>query len=661
MGMLLSGPVESFATPAGCFASSNAGIVTIGNRRFSRSWRITERGLLPVSILLDGQELLAVRNETVQEEIRSRFQVYGAPLTQTGAPALHALLELELPTGGMHYHFAVSSEVSAVVVERIAPESSGDFPNKPEAADPTGLEVDPDVAQAVRDRGFSCCESFRAASAHLKLREFVFADQTDRHDNLLRINEYRLATVEKIALRGTLFAVEDPLSGRGIILLKFAPLPERRPLTDPIDFEWDAETFALHGDRYPWAVIGFDGGWMGLTRALHLFQRELRCVVPGRDGLALSNTWGDRNRDQALNESFMLEEIDIASSLGIDVCQIDDGWQRGVTVNSVKARESGGVWEGYYAANAGFWEVHPGRFPNGLSPLVARAAEKQVGLGLWFSPDSSNDFANWRRDVDTVCRLQREFGVNWIKVDGVKSRTRAGEANLRCFFHEALERTGGKLTFDLDVTAEIRPGYFGMPEFGTLFVENRYSDWRRWWPYATFRNLWELSRAVPPVRLRFECLNPERNQDKYGNDPLAPYHYRMDWIFASIMVSSPLLWCELSGLSAKCRAELKEILALWRNFRDELHAGVAWPVGPCPDGTTTSGFFTATTDQSICHLILLRDLDREETREIDLPVKLTEYAIATIAGEGRFELAGKRGIRCTLPAERSYLWLRFSR
>ena len=94
MGMLLSGPVESFATPAGCFASSNAGIVTIGNRRFSRSWRITERGLLPVSILLDGQELLAVRNETVQEEIRSRFQVYGAPLTQTGAPALHALLAL---------------------------------------------------------------------------------------------------------------------------------------------------------------------------------------------------------------------------------------------------------------------------------------------------------------------------------------------------------------------------------------------------------------------------------------------------------------------------------------------------------------------------------------------------------------------------------------
>ena len=661
MGMLLSDPVESYVSPVGCFASSNAGIVTVGNRRFSRSWRITERGLLPVSVLLDGQELLAVRNETVQEEIRSRFQVYGAPLTQTGALALHALLELELPAGVMHYHFAVTAAVSAVVVERVAPELDDDSLRSGEAAAATGLEVDPSCEDAGNGRPLSCCESFRAASAHLKLREFLFADQTDQHDNLLRINEYRLGTVEKIKLRGTLFAVEDPLSGRGIVLLKFAPLPERRPLSDPVDFEWDAETFSLHGDRYPWAVAGYDGGWTGLTRALHLFQRELRCVVPGRDGLALSNTWGDRNRDQALNESFMLGEIDIASALGIDVCQIDDGWQSGVTANSVMARERGGVWEGYYAADAGFWQVHPERFPNGLSPLVARAAERGVGLGLWFSPDSSDDFANWRRDVETVCRLQKEFGVNWIKIDGVKSRTRRGEANLRCFFHETLERTAGKLTFDLDVTAEVRPGYFGMPEFGTLFVENRYSDWRRWWPYATFRNLWELSRAVPPVRLRFECLNPERNREKYGNDPLAPYHYRMDWIFVSVMVSSPLLWCELSGLSEKSRLELKKILPLWRNFRDELHAGVAYPVGPCPDGTTTSGFFTTTADESICHLILLRDLDCEETREIELPVKLTEYSVTTIAGEGRFEPAGKRRIRCTLPETRSYLWLRFSR
>lgn len=140
-----------------------------------------------------------------------------------------------------------------------------------------------------------------------------------------------------------------------------------------------------------------------------------------------------------------------------------------------------------------------------------------------------------------------------------------------------------------------------MPSCGTLFVENRYTDWHRWWPYATFRNLWQLSQAIPPVRLRFECLNPKRNMDKYRNDPLAPAGYPLDWIFASVMAASPLIWCELSGLSAESRAELGRILPVWRGFRDELHAGVAYPVGPCPDGTTTSGFFTTTADESTCH------------------------------------------------------------
>lgn len=660
MGMILSDCSAAGPVPTGCFASLNAGVVKLGNRRFSRSWHITRSGLVPLSVLFDGHELLSPAPVPETEEaVVPRFRVAGSPLTEVGAPALHAFLELDAPGGVISYHFAVTPGVPAVTVERIAPQQTESV-RRTGGDEPTGLETDP-AAAAETDEA-ACCEFFRPGCAHLKLRFFRFADQTDRHDNLLQIEELRLSPAEPLSLRGTLFAVENPLSGQGIVLLKFAPLPERRPLPDPVDFEWDTAAFSLCGDRYPWAVIGYDGGMTGLTRALHLYQQELRIVKPGRDGLALSNTWGDRNRDQALNEAFMLSEIDIASSLGIDVCQIDDGWQGGVTVNSSKAQEAGGgVWEGYHAADPEFWRVHAGRFPNGLAPLVKRAAERKVGLGLWFSPDSSNDFANWRRDVDTVCRLQREFGVEWIKIDGVKSRTREGEANLRRFFAEAIRRTAGALTFDLDVTAEIRPGYFGMPSCGTLFVENRYTDWHRWWPYATFRNLWQLSQTIPPVRLRFECLNPKRNMDKYRNDPLAPAGYPLDWIFASVMAASPLIWCELSGLSAESRAELGRILPVWRSFRDELHAGVAYPVGPCPDGTTTSGFFTTTADESTCHLILLRDLDAAPEREFELPVRLSEYAVTTVMGEGSVKPAAEKRLRCTLPPCRSYLWLRLSR
>ncbi|WP_288592073.1 alpha-galactosidase [uncultured Victivallis sp.] len=653
MMMLSSTPVPGAVVPEGCFAVYEAGVVAVGNRRFERRWLVLPEGLSPLSVRLDGRELLAPADIAAGIS-DARWETFAAPLTCTGAPALHARLEL----GTARYHFAVTAGAAAITVER---ESELAAAAVAEAAGPTGLEIDP-APEAERSAAFECCENLEAASPHLRLLEFRFADQTDRHDNLLDIREYRLGPVEPLRLRGVLWAVESPLSGEGIALLKLAPLPESRPVADPVDFEWDCRSLRLHGDRYPWAAIGYSGGRCGLTRALQEFQRELRPPRCGRDGIAISNTWGDRNRDQALNEKFMLRELEIAAGIGLDACQIDDGWQSGVTVNSSAAQQAGGgVWEGYHAVNPDFWKVHPGRFPNGLAPLTERASKLGVGIGLWFSPDSADDFANWEKDVETVCRFEREFGVEWIKIDGVKSRTRKGEANLRRFFRSAMERSGAKLTFDLDVTAEVRPGYFGMPEFGTLFVENRYSDWRRWWPYATLRNLWQLAQAIPPVRLRFECLNPERNQEKYAGDPLVPVHYPMDWIFCSVMAASPLIWCELGSLSEMCREALKKIVPVWKAYREELYSGVTLPVGPCPDGTTTSGFFTVGAGESVCHLILLRDLDSRSGHEFELPVDPREYTIRRIAGDGEFEVTGIDRLTCTLPAERSYLWLRFSR
>ena len=188
-----------------------------------------------------------------------------------------------------------------------------------------------------------------------------------------------------------------------------------------------------------------------------------------------------------------------------------------------------------------------------------------------------------------------------------------------------------------------------------------YSDWHRWWPSATFRNLWQLSRAIPPVRLRFECLNPERNREKYRNDPLAPCLYPMDWIFFSVMAASPLIWCELGSLSERCRNDLKRIIPLWRKYREELYSGVTLPVGPCPDGTTTSGFLAVPPDGSFCHLLLLRDLDPESEHEFRLPFSPADGRCELLAGTGGWEAAGGTRVRCSLPGERSYLWLRFSR
>ena len=64
-----------------------------------------------------------------------------------------------------------------------------------------------------------------------------------------------------------------------------------------------------------------------------------------------------------------------------------------------------------------------------------------------------------------------------------------------------LKGSDGRVVFDLDVTAERRPGYFGLPEIGPVFVENRYTDWGKYWPHQTLRQFWALADVVDPARL----------------------------------------------------------------------------------------------------------------------------------------------------------------
>ena len=111
--MLSSIPAPGHIVPDGCFAAYEDGIVSIGNRRFERRWRVLPGGLRPLSVRLDGQELLAAP-ENAAGVPEARWETFTAPLTCTGLPALHARLELE----NARYHFAVTAAAAAVTVER---------------------------------------------------------------------------------------------------------------------------------------------------------------------------------------------------------------------------------------------------------------------------------------------------------------------------------------------------------------------------------------------------------------------------------------------------------------------------------------------------------------------------------------------------------------
>ncbi len=88
------------------------------------------------------------------------------------------------------------------------------------------------------------------------------------------------------------------------------------------------------------------------------------------------NTWNFQERNkwwngkpylESMNEARILQEIDVAHQMGIDVFVLDTGWYE----------------------KTGDWEVSRKRFPHGLAPIRVRLDQYGMKLGLWFNPTAS--------------------------------------------------------------------------------------------------------------------------------------------------------------------------------------------------------------------------------------------------------------------------------
>jgi len=536
----------------------------------------------------------------------------------------------------------------------------------------SGIEQDaPEKSGEGARREGAPAKELTVKSQHLLLTQAILQDQTDGHNELASERQWLLHPSEKgLSLCGNAFSVEDSFSGCGRLFVKRAPLPHARPAScefdlrvSPVEGGFRFELFESGAvDAGSWNVIEYSGGFPGRVAALQRWQRSLRPSTEAqRVPKFLCNTWGDRSRDSRIQEGFVLREIEAAKRIGAEVVQIDDGWQRGVSANSSLAAAKGGVWEGFWNNDPCFWEPHPERFPRGLAPVVEAAKAAGVEIGLWFAPDSWNEFSNWGKDAARLLSLHREFGIRHFKVDGVMARTEAAHANLQSFFSALREGSKGEIAIDLDITAQVRPGYYGAIPEGPLFVENRYSDWHNYWPHQTLRNLWKLSAWVDPARLRMELLNNSRNADKYQGDPLAPALYAPETLFAMTMFSNPLGWFEISNLPESYYSGLPALVALWKQIREELFSGAIMPFGDAPDGLAWTGLMSLSEDGSKGYAAVFRELSESSKEALRLPgvqAKLFDWKV--IAGQGDAEPHGD-SLLAEIPGKLGFVLLKFSK
>ena len=647
-----------------CYAEWDGRELTVGNSYVRRRWRV-ENGLLYATSLMDvgsGYEWLARPSErpapypnvTLPDEARQvHFRAFEKRDMPVEAPSLVAELRAEGASVALIYRCQIFSEAAGVVVqlavEGIEPDAEVGAGATGHAA-ASGVEL-VDAGRPAREMPVADgLEALALAPQHLRLTQATLMDRTDAHNELVFENEWLLHTNEgNLLLQGNLFVMEDSLTRSGLIFLKQAPLPHARPVRSPYDLfvKGAARAFGFYGhgmgqgvgEGYAFTLLVYQGGRAGRTEALHRYQRQVRMYDPQRDGLFLSNTWGDRSQDSRIQAPFVMKEIEAGARLGVDVVQVDDGWERGRTSNSVESAQKGGVWEGYWAVDADFWTPDPERFPDGLLPVVEAARARGMSFGLWFGPDSANEFANWDRDAEVLLHYHRDLEINYFKIDGVKARTKQGEGNLRRFFDRVLQGSGGRVAFDLDVTAEVRPGYWGMMHVGPLFVENRYTDFHRYWPHQTLRNLWKLSHYVDPVRLRMEFLNQARNTDRYVGDPLAPACYRPDYLFATVMMANPLGWFEVSNLPPAYFETVAPLTQVWRAHRERLLGGRIFPIGETPDGTSWTGFATVDEDERGGYLLIFRELNARASWRTELPMFGDgRCRVEPLAGEGAVRL-----------------------
>ena len=143
----------------------------------------------------------------------------------------------------------------------------------------------------------ACCLAGLAVAeptVHPRVVIVRLQDDTDSHNELVFETEYLLAANEKpFDVAAPAIFWEDSLTGRGRAYFRPAPLPHARPVKT-MDFHVDP----VRGVRVlpgaePCVEVAYEGGRLGRIRAATDFQRQFRPYVSGRDGVFVSNTWGD--------------------------------------------------------------------------------------------------------------------------------------------------------------------------------------------------------------------------------------------------------------------------------------------------------------------------------------------------------------------------------
>lgn len=439
-------------------------------------------------------------------------------------------------------------------------------------------------------------------SEHWILKNVKLHAFTDDHDTLTTENEYGLFRMMLDTCNGEIFILENPEDGKGIVIISETPDYQTASLTVK-----DGIVNVENGGN------GLALGFCKMGECEALCREYYRHARAPKELVTMSNTWGDCNGFSRVCQEFALKEVDAARELGVDIVQIDDGWQTGSTADTTR-RDCLGRREFY----GDFWDLDYSRFPDTLKIVSDYAANDGIKVGMWFAPESHDGFALLDRDIAILKKAYDEWGIRFFKLDMYWIESDTDRDRFLKLLSE-IYAFGDDVAVQLDVTRYSRINYLCGRQYGTVFVENRYTKTHNSFPHRILRNLWMIGKYIPTSKFQFELVNPELNKEEYAPaDPFAPSLYDMDYLFATVMLSNPLFWMEMQFLPEARRERLKYVMDIWKQHRSVLSKADVKPIGDKPSGRSFTGFYVS-RDNKPEYLLLFREVTEESETVIKCP------------------------------------------
>ena len=395
--------------------------------------------------------------------------------------------------------------------------------------------------------------------------------------------------------------------GNGVCLVKESPKTVNQPGHNTGSFYSGSNGLWVTGlgllpdevttDRFRecWAnwTILYSGGNDELQLAVKRFDRARYPAFPKRDLFILGNTWGpgDPLGNQFTEESFVLNEIPALADLGVDLFQIDDGWQKS---------DAGSTAHDFVP-----------KYTNGWNDIKASCDKYGVKMGLWVSIRNA-------KVSDLITNLDHLGFISW-KVDFDNLATRKNFEDRTRSYREIMKHAWLKTQFTLCPEYDnLRYGWYYAKEYGSIYFRNiqeALPEHLTMVPYHVLRQHWLMSKYFNSNKLQVMLQNPKR-ADKARSDA---YLHSHSYCFAMGLPFIPNFFQSAQFLDKEGHDQLKQLISVYKKVRTDMFNCYTFPIGGLPANDSWSGFQMVDGSMGRGYILLFRELHNNEAqKEISL-------------------------------------------